>query len=268
MKDTFTLLRQLLNKMRTVLPSFCFGAWVALMPMAWAQQEVDPRVRDAAIVELREAISKLVDVQTLESKERHDWEVQQRTLGELLELHRRELALLEEELAEAGATAPAHEEQTAELKAGIKELKEARSLAAEAVVRNLPRLIRLAAQFPQPLQLETQGELADLAAFQPVDEPRDALLSMLSVIDKAEQFNRRFTRSTEVHEGSEVQVLYLGLAQAYYLDRGDKAGIGRPGPEGWRWKSDPDIRNALQAAFDILDKKRAPAVVTLPLTLD
>jgi hypothetical protein len=243
---------------------FILGIFSASLLGSGAQVAVD----EAKIAELQAAISKLVDVQTLESKERLDWQAKQASLQNLLELHQRELNLLNEELAKAGKTAPAHEEQTAEMEAEIEALKQARRLIAEAVVRNKPRLIQLTQIFPKPLLIETQSELAALKTWTKDEEAREGLMAMLGVIDKAEQFNRRFTRAVEVRDGSEVQVLYLGLAQAYYIDRGDKAGIGRPAAKGWKWESKPEIRGELAAAFDIMDKKRPPATVSLPLKLD
>ena len=44
---------------------------------------------DATIVELRESISKIVDVQTHESAERLDWEARKAQMAALLELHRK-----------------------------------------------------------------------------------------------------------------------------------------------------------------------------------
>ena len=227
---------------------------------------------EAKIAELQELVSKLVDVQTLESQERTDWTAKKASFANLLELHQRELKLLDEELAKAGKTAPAHESQAADMEAEIESLKQARRLTAEAVARNLPRLIQLSAAFPEPLLEDAETELATLKLWneKPKEqgEPRDALQAMLGLLAKAEQFNRRFTRSVEVRDGSEVQVLYLGLAQAYYMDRSSKAGVGRPTAEGWKWESQPEIRDELADAFDTLDKKRAPATVTLPLKLD
>lgn len=223
---------------------------------------------EAKIAELRTIISKLVDVQTQESKERLDWEAKRASFQNLLELHQRELKLLDEELSKAGKTAPAHEEQTEQMEAQIEALKEVRQLTAEAVARNLPRLKKLTEAFPKPLLDEIEAEMPKLFSWTPAVEPRDALQAMLSILDHAEQFNRRLTRSVEVRDGSEVQVLYLGLAQAYYMDRGDKAGVGRPTAEGWKWQSKPEIRDELKAAFEVMDKKRAPATVTLPLQLD
>lgn len=222
---------------------------------------------DATIVELRESISKIVDVQTLESGERLDWEARKAEMAALLELHRKELALLDGELEKSGQSAPQHSELTDELKAEIKRLKAARKITAEIVARNVPRTLSLAKQFPVPLLTKTEPELSSLRSWKATDEPREALRSILSLVAKAEQFNRRFTRTTEIRDNREVQVLYLGLAQAFYADRNEKAGIGRPGPAGWIWKPLPEIRPELVITFETLDKKRPPTMVTLPLEI-
>lgn len=249
------------------IPYFLGIMAVSLLAIG-AQEAVSQPLNEAQVIELREAISKLVDVQTLESKERNDWTAKKVAFAKLLQLHQRELKLLDEELSKAGKTAPAHGNQTEDLKKDIEALKQARRLTSEAVARNLPRLIKLTASFPKPLLEEVEAELAILTPHTPEAEPRDALQSILAIIAKAEQFNRRFTRSTEVFEGNEVQILYLGLSQAYYMSAGGKAGVGRPAAEGWAWENKPEIRSELQAAFEIMDKKRPPATVNLPLKLD
>ncbi len=219
-----------------------------------------------AVVELRETISKIVDVQTQESKERLDWEARKGEMEALLDLHQRELKLLMEELSAAGQSAPGHVETTDTLTSEIQSLKAARRLTSEAVARNTPRALALAKRFPAPLLKEAEPEIASLRAWKPADEPREAFQAILSLLAKAHQFNRRFTRHFEVREGREVEVLYLGLARAYYAGN-DSAGIGQPGPEGWTWQAHPELRSELLAAFDILDKKRPPAMVTVPLKI-
>lgn len=243
---------------------YILGVSAASLLGSGAQEAVD----EAKLAELQAAISKLVDVQTLESKERLDWQAQKASFANLLELHQRELKLLDEELGKAGRTAPAHEQQTGELEAQIEALKEARQLTSEAVSRNLPRLRKLTEMFPKPLLNEIETEMPKLLSWTPAVEPRDALQAMLAILDRAEQFNRRFTRSVEVQDGREVQVLYLGLARAYSMGRDGKAATGRPTAEGWKWESKPEIHDELNAAFEIMDKKRPPATVTLPLKLD
>ncbi len=219
------------------------------------------------VAALRETISGIVDTQTLESKERTDWQARKAEFAALLELHRKEIALLDEELEKAGQSAPGHGESSNAMKAEIEALKETRRLAKEAVARNVPRAIALTKRFPDPLQKDCETEIATLRAWAAADEPREALQSILSVLAKAQQFDRRLTRTTEIRDGREVNVLYLGLARAFYADKKQSAGIGEPGTDGWKWTAKPEIRTELLAALDMLDKKRPPAMVRLPLEI-
>jgi hypothetical protein len=222
---------------------------------------------EAPVAELRATISKIVDAQTLESKERSDWEARKAEFAALLELHRRELTLLDEELEKAGQSAPGHSESTDDIQAEIQTLKQTRRLASETVARNVPRSLSIAARFPDPLQKECETEISSLNAWVTSDEPREALQSILSLLAKAQQFDRRLTRTTEIRDGREVDVLYLGLARAFYAGRKEGAGIGIPGPNGWTWQPKPQVRSELLAALDMLDKKRTPAMVQLPLEI-
>lgn len=222
---------------------------------------------EPGVAALRETISKIVDTQTLESKERTDWEARKAEFAALLDLHRKEITLLDEELEKAGQSAPGHVGSSDEMKAEIESLKVTRRLAKEAVARNVPRAIALTARFPDPLRKDCETEIASLAAWTAADEPREALQSILSVLAKAQQFDRRLTRTTEIRDGREVNVLYLGLARAFYADLKQGAGIGEPATDGWKWTAKPEIRAELLAAFDTLDKKRPPAMVRLPLEI-
>jgi len=219
------------------------------------------------VAALRETISKIVDTQTMESKERTDWEARKAEFAALLELHRREIALLHEELEKSGQSAPGHGESADAMKAEIETLKETRRLAKQAVARDVPRAVALTQRFPDPLRKDCEAEIASLSAWTATDEPREALQSILSLLAKAQQFDRRLTRATEIRDGREVDVLYLGLARAFYADRKEGAGIGQPGAEGWTWTTKPEIREQLLSAFDMLDKKRPPSMVRLPLEI-
>lgn len=225
-------------------------------------QEADP-----AVIELRETISKIVDTQTLESKERLDWQARKVEMQALLELHQRELSLLDEELKKAGQSAPGYDESTESLKSEIQTLKASRRATAEAVARNVPRALALAKRFPASLLKDAEPELAALNAWKSSDEPREALQSVISFVAKAHQFNRRLTRVSEIRDNREVEVLYLGLARAFYADRKRNAGIGQPGAEGWTWQSRPEIHSELTTALATLDKKLPPTMVKLPLEI-
>ncbi|WP_193213853.1 DUF3450 family protein [Luteolibacter marinus] len=237
--------------------------WLAAGLPLWAAESAP----DAAVVELRETISKVVDVKSQTSAERLDWEARKAEMNELLGLHRRELQLLDEELSKAGQSAGGYDEQKQAAEAEIALLKQARRASREAVARNQPRMLALAKRFPAPLAGDTEIERIMLEAWKPGDEPRDGLQAILGMIAKAEQFNRRITRAKEERDGREVEVLYLGLAGAYYADRSGNAGTGEPAEEGWVWASRPELNGEVLNAFDQLDKKRPPALVELPVKI-
>jgi len=221
-----------------------------------------------SLEELRATISGIVGLQSQASAELRDWEARKALMADLLDVHRKEIELLAGELDISGRSAPGHDDAVAEARAEIAALRNARANLTAAVERARPRVLGLANRFPQPLAAEVQSELTSLAAWQPGDEPREALQPLLGVLSKATQFNRRISRSLEVVDGREVEVLYLGLARAFYADRSGVAGIGLPSAGGWEWRSDASLNRSILRAFEILDQKRPPSRIALPLQIE
>ena len=64
----------------------------------------------------------------------------------------------------------------------------------------------------------------------------------------------------------EVDILYLGMSQAWYVDAEAKyAGYGVPGETGWVWTEDNSIATSARSAIDIQARRATPAFVKLPL---
>ena len=245
--------------MKPLVPIFLLFPATLLL----AQEKKD----EAQIVELRETISKIVDVEALRTKEAADWEARKDTMGELLEVRRRELQLLTEELEKAGASAGGFDERRNQAQADLDALREVRSLVSNAVAAAKPRLLSLTESFPQPLRREVKTETLTLESWEAGAEARDGLQAILGIISKAEQFNRRITRVNEIREGRETEVIYLGLARAYYADRNGAAGVGSPTPEGWTWEARPELSAEILSALDQLDRRRPPEVIDLPVKI-
>ncbi len=222
----------------------------------------------AIIEELRATIAGIVELQSQASKETRDWESRKEAMEELIEIHRREIALLTEELETSGRSAPAHAAAVADAEAGVERLREVRARMIEVVERAKPRVLSLVERLPRPLLNEIDAEKSALVAWKTGDEPREALQAMLGILSKASQFNRRISRSMEVVEAREVEVLYIGLARAFYADRSGAAGIGLPAANGWEWRADASINRRMLRAFDILDQKQAPSRIELPLHIE
>ncbi len=239
----------------------CFS--LAVSHVARAQGEDS----EAAVAELRETIAKIVDVKAQTSRERSEWETQRATMAELLELHARELQMLDEELAAAGRSAGGYDSERRAAEAAIDAFRAAKAQTAEVVARARKRALALAKRFPEPVARETAEDRLRLESWQPGNDPRDGLLAILGMIAKAEQFNRSVRRSHEEREGRMVEVVYLGLARAYYVDSNGDAGIGEPGPEGWEWSPREGIAAAVRGALAQLDRKSPPQLVELPVRI-
>ncbi len=244
------------------------AAVACLATAGFAHADQDGADEEVTVEELRETIAGIVEAQTIASRELHDWEARKALMADLLDVHRREIELLTEELETSGRSAPGHDDAVTEAESEIADLRETRANLTAAIREARPRLHALSERFPKPLANDVSEDLARLAAWEPGDEAREALQPLLGVLAEAARFNRRFTRSLEVVDDREVDVLYLGLARAFYADRSGNAGIGLPGAGGWEWKADPALNRRVLRAFDILDQKRPPARVELPLQIE
>ncbi len=222
---------------------------------------------DAPVVKLRETIAQIVDVKAQGSKEWTDWQEQKETMAELLKVHQKELALLEEELNKSGNSAGGFDEKKRDAEKELDRLRQARRVANVAVARNRDRMLALTKQFPTPLAEEVEPEIITLEEWETGGEAREGIQALLGLVTKAEQFNRRITRAKEVRNGREVEVIYLGLARAYYTNRDDSSGSGTPGPEGWQWTENAELRGEIVKALDELDRKRPPELVELPVKI-
>lgn len=258
----FRLLRIILNKGLGGLRSGILAGGICCLTAG----SLPAQEADAAVVELRESIARLVELRSMESRERADWEARKAEMAELLELQRRELALLDEELAEAGASAGGHDEAAEGMREEIETLREARALARQALQGAVPRLLALERRFPQPLRDECEVERGQLETWRAENEPREALQALIAILGKAEQFNRRVTRARDVRDGRVVEVIYLGLGRAFYVGRDGAAGFGEPSAEnGWTWRERRDLHGAVGEALRMLDKQLPPGRVNLPL---
>jgi hypothetical protein len=140
--------------------------------------------------------------------------------------------------------------------------------AMEAQVRTLVK------RMPEPVA----NKLAPLLQRIPAD-PKNTRVSVaerfqnvLGILGEANKANSEITVSYEIRKladgsSSEVQVIYLGLAQAYFISPRGEAGIGRPGEDGWVWQPAPKSADAILRALEIIQGKQSPEFVPLPITI-
>lgn len=209
------------------------------------------------------------------SREAAEWSGRQVLLTDLIEVARQRIERLQGELDKGEARLTAADETRAEL-LDREEAVGAESGQIESFLADLEaRLQALRPQLPEPLD----EELAPIFQRIPSD-PEDSTLGLgermrtaVSLLAKIRQFDAKLTltESLKTLPGSEqeasVRTLYLGLGQAYYLAPED-AGYGSPGPEGWVWKSEPKLREAISEVILLAEGgAMEPKFVDLPVVL-
>ena len=194
-------------------------------------------------------------------------------MQELLEIYQKELKLLNEEIDQAGSSAAMVDERKQTYEKELKEYRDAERLLLEAMARHLPRVRTLIGRLPEPLLKKLEADIESLQAKEALAKPRDVLKSMLAVMAECGRFNRSITiveDTRELASGKKmtVDVLYLGLAQAFYVaEQGDTAGVGRPSQTGWQWQAQPQLAKDIRAALAVKRKVSPPQLISLPIQI-
>ncbi len=238
----------------------------ALWPLAGlrAQQPAPP----AAVVQ--EKVREWVRAKQAISAEASEWEADKESMSRLNEVRQKEIERLDRLITAAGGRVKDAETELGELRAEKTALGSRRKQLETEVAELESTLRTTAPSLPAPLQEKLADVLARLehpssdASLQ--DRWRDVLLSL----GEAGRFERAITVYPEIREvgGKQVMVdvVYLGLAQAWYADQsGSHAGIGRPGPKGWTWKEQPALHSRVREVIAMQRKEKVPGFVALPV---
>jgi len=209
----------------------------------------------------RTKIEKWVQTRQLISLERASWQVEQETLRATRDMLRDQKKALEAEIAETLASASESDEERRTLLLERGDYKRQATALAEAIRAMEADVLRLAPQLPAPLKKKLDPLLVQIPKSDETaaDESRlgQRLVTVLGVLAQAEKFNDTATlvgETRELADGQKVAVhtLYWGLGQAIYADKqGERAGIGRPGAEGWVFDDRPELAGDVRRLLDI-----------------
>ena len=231
-------------------------------------------VRTTSLEETRLKMSKWIETQQIISKERNEWQQGKEILVGRLELVKREIAGLEEKIQEAESKVSATDMQRDELLAESETFKAAGTQLAEAVTAMEVDVHRLCKAVPEPVQTRIQV-LHERIPADPANtrvSVAERFQNVLGILNEVTKSNNEITANYEIHtladgKPAEVQAIYVGLAQGYYVSARGEAGIGRPGAEGWNWQPAKDIGRDVMLALEVLQGKQTPAFVPLPVKL-
>ena len=98
--------------------------------------------------------------------------------------------------------------------------------------------------------------------------------NVIGVVNELNKTAGEITVVSEVRElpdgsSAEVQTLYLGYARAFYCtNKGDIAGVGYPGEQGWNWEPNDAIAQQVADSIAILKNEKVAEFIPLPLSVD
>jgi len=226
---------------------------------------------------VRQQISEWVKAKKILAAERAAWAEEQQQLADLNTVRRAELTQLDALLTNITSRTEQHSSRRAELAASRTRLASEQAAMTERVTAWENALRPQLARFPEPLRRRLGDTLTRLEGPAAVAGAslQGRVRDVVFVLSEATAFHHKITVDSErralpgVGE-LEFDVLYLGLAQGWYVDRsGTRAGRLSPGPAesaGWVWSEDPSIAAKVRRAIRMVQKDEAPAALALPFS--
>jgi hypothetical protein len=238
---------------------------------AAAREDADGFLLQGELGEARLKMEKWIETQQIISKERKEWRQGKEILSGRLDLVKREITALQDKIRDVEVGIEEANKKRRELDAEQDQYKAAGARLAEAVTAMEGEVRGLSRMLPEPMRERLQPLYQRI----PEDPSRtrvsaaERFQNVLGILNEINKANHEITVSYEVRnladgKPAEVRVLYLGLAQAYYVSARGEAGVGRPGPEGWIWEAGQVASAPILRVLEILQGKHSAAFVPLP----
>ena len=254
--------------MKTIAQWTCVLAIAAALGGVVRAQEASGQQLESA----RATLAQWVETQQMISKEKENWQVAKDVLEQRIQLLRDEISGLKEKIAQTEESIASAQDQKSGLVRDKRELEQAAEVLEGTIVELERRVRDLLSRLPRPIA----DKVAPLSDRLPRDSGQtekslsERFQNVVGILNSVNKFNREITLANEVRElpdgtKAEVQTLYLGLGQAYYVTaNGKRAGIGRPSEDGWSWQAANELSGDINRVLQILENEKVPAYVPLP----
>lgn len=223
----------------------------------------------------RSALEKWVETQRIESREKQEWRVGREILDGRIELVRREVDAFRQQTAQATNDMGDADKKLSGLRANNADLASVTAGLGDSIASIEARMMAMLARSPTPIR-ERVKPLSQRVPKDPAQSKTplsERFQNVIGILNEVNKFAREIHVASEVldlRDGTktEVSVLYVGLAQAYYCNEaGSVAGVGRPGDVGWVWEPDNELVGPVAAAIGVHRNEKPAAYVRLPVTV-
>lgn len=223
----------------------------------------------------KETLSKWVETRKLISEEKEKWELEREVLGDRIDLVRSEKDALSEKIHETQSLITDADKKREDLVKENDALKNASATLVNRIFTLERNVLELLPTLPEPVQ----DRIKPLSQRLPKTEETDLSLSeryqnVVGIINELNKGANEITVVSEVRElpdgtTAEVQTLYIGFARAFYCtNKGDIAGVGFPGNDGWAWMPDNAIAQQVADSISILKNEKVAEFIPLPIRVD
>ncbi len=223
------------------------------------------------IAKAREVIAQYVDTRQAIAKVKNEWSSYQELTERRIDLYEREIKQLRDQIQAAENETTQAERRIAAIREDIATLRSANDIVASAMPAYENQMRELYQYFPRPLKNKVQPLVQQLG------KPRqasDRMALVIGILNEVDKFNAEFNFDTDEKrlpsgETKLVDVIYLGLAVAYYSDKDGKVGgVGVPAAGEWSWTERNDLAPAIRDAVLYYNGDIKPAMlVDLPVEI-
>ena len=243
---------------------------LAALVVGSSLQAQDEKAVQMEIEKTREVISQYVKARQDIARVKNEWKAYQELTQRRIDLYEREIRQLTETIEEAESQTTQAERAIAEIKDEIAVLREANSIVGKALPGLEDKTRELYQYFPRPLKSKVQPLVQRLGKSR---QASDGMAIVIGILNEVDKFNSEFTFDTDEKtidgETKLVDVIYIGLAQAFYADsEGRIGGIGVPAEGEWTWTERNDLAADIRLAVQFYNGDIKPAeLVDLPVEI-
>ena len=252
-----------------------FGALLSVS-LAFGLTEGPVFAQESKFDEARAHIEKWVQTRQLIARRGADWRVERESIGQSIGLLQREIDLLKGEIDKSEQVDTEADAEKKRITLNLEDLKKANKVVDAALWGMERQALALMARFPNPLK----DRISNVRSRIPLEKEdlrgrsaAERMQNVVAMLNEADRFNSAITLAIEVRKDAggkerQVQVLYLGLGQAYYADQGGTfAGAGVAGTEGWDWTVNAELGPTIRKVIDIYENERSAEFVPVPVNI-
>ena len=233
-----------------------------------------PESPSSSLEKARLTLGKWIETQQIIAKERNDWQQGREILEGRVDLVGKEVSVLKERIAQSEAAVAESDRTKRALVEQNDQLKATAAQLGTAVAEMEGQVRKLARMMPENVATKLQPLLQRIPAegAQARVSVAERFQNVLGILNELNRANNEITVAYEVRTmadgtSSEVQVIYVGLASAYYISPRGEAGVGKPAEGGWTWRPAPEAADDILLALEVIQGKHVPTFVPLPISL-